>query len=202
MIPEATLYIKTTSADIERLTPLFGSGVGIVTYDGIGLMSLLCDQLGMDRDYVDQRVQTVFVNSRAVDQLEQVILSADAVVALSAAMPGLVGATFRKQGLLAGFRKDISHVSDTSIHHDRHETVVTLKLFNLVAKELGPELLQRKVWLRGRQVPDLLKLLCTAEGMKNGTIVWDNELLSDEAMETFDWPDGWVALDVEILEER
>ncbi len=202
MKPTATFHAQVDPSQIERLIPLFGTGVGIVTQSGIALMTMLCDQLGIDRDYVDQRVQTIFVNGRAVDRVDQVSLPADAVVALSAAMPGLVGATFRKQGMLAAFRKDISHVSDAAVQIDRHDTVVTLKLFNLVARELAPELLRRKVWLKGRSLPDLLKALYSGQQVPDGTVVWDHRVLTGQEMARFQWPDGWVALDLEIVDER
>jgi len=200
MKPSATLHIQLPPSAVDQFIPFFGSGVGIVSETGIPLMSLLCHQLGIDRQYVDQRIQTVFVNGRAVDRIDQVKLPANAVVALSAAMPGLVGAAFRKQGLLAGFRKDISHVHTLSIQDAHQQTVITLKLFNLVAKELGPGLLQRHIWVKGKILADFLQTLSTIKGSQEGTIIWNDKLLSKAEMDTFQWPEDWVALHIEYLD--
>ena len=58
--------------NLGRFMPIFAGGVTITTRDGIALDELLCKQLGFKPSYVDGRVQTIFVNSRAVDQLDQV----------------------------------------------------------------------------------------------------------------------------------
>lgn len=196
MKPSGSLHLKLSISEVGRLMPIFNAGVGIVTHTGIPLMALLCDQLGIDRNYVEERIQTIFVNGRAVDNENKVILSANAVVALSAAMPGLVGATFRKQGLLAGFRKDISHTVSETMPTDQRTTVVTLKLFNLVAKELGADLLRQQVWVRGHLLRDLIIALYSSKGLEEGTIVWDEKVYSRDEIQDFKWPDGWVALHV------
>lgn len=196
MTPAGSLYIKLPISEVGRLTTIFNAGMGIVTHAGIPLMALLCDQLGIDRDYVEHRIQTIFVNGRAVDNENKVILSANAVVALSAAMPGLVGATFRKHGLLASFRKDISHTASEAVQIDRRTTTITLKLFNLVAKELGADILRQQVLVKGHLLRDLVIALYAPKGLDEGTIVWDGKVFTKEEIQKFSWPDDWVALHV------
>ena len=76
-------------------------------------------------------------------------------LALSASMPGLVGSTFRRGGALASMRSQISHHNDSTTHSDRQVRVI-VKLFNLIAKELGPTILQQGVWLKGEQLQDFI----------------------------------------------
>ncbi|MGD8761249.1 MAG: hypothetical protein PVG87_02970, partial [Desulfobacteraceae bacterium] len=66
-----------------------------------------------------------------------------------------VGSTFRKAGVFAGMRSQISHDSGTSMHHDGNIRI-TIKLFNLVAKELGPDLFQQGIWLKGKPLQDFI----------------------------------------------
>jgi hypothetical protein len=68
-------------------------------------------------------------------------------LALSAAMPGLVGAVMRKGGVLASFRHSISAQTDAECKTVDLGTV-TIKLFNLLVKELGAGFLARGIWIK------------------------------------------------------
>lgn len=196
MKPDAALVLRVPPRIIDRLIPLFGAGVGIKTVADVRLMALLCDQLGIDSDYVDRRVQTIFVNGRAVDYTEQVEIPADAVIALSAAMPGLAGATFRKGGLFAGFRKDISHNASTARNSAHQETMVTLKLFNLVAKEIGAHLLSKGVWVKGKTLETHLNLIDPPLFAEMGEVLWDGRSIPAGHLRDIHWTDDWLRLEV------
>ncbi|MCD6271374.1 MAG: hypothetical protein J7K30_00670 [Deltaproteobacteria bacterium] len=78
-----------------------------------------------------------------------------AVLALSAAMPGVMGACLRKGGLYAPMRSNISlkkRASDIT----RQYGEVVIKLFNLVLKELGPVFLEDGILACGDKVRELL----------------------------------------------
>jgi len=70
-------------------------------------------------------------------------------------MPGLNGAIMRRGGPLSGMRRSISHVPD-QVCSQSSPGRITLKLFNLVAKELGPHFLTRGVVVRSRALGELL----------------------------------------------
>jgi hypothetical protein len=198
MQPAATLHLKLPPAAIGHFSTLFSAGVGIKTIAGISLSDLLCGQLAIAPEYVERRIQTIFLNHRAVDRTEQVIVPAEAVLALSAAMPGLVGATFRKGGALAAFREDISYrnspvPSPDSSHID---TLITLKLFNLVARELGPHLLSQGVWIGGPILKPLLSQLQAATPMPIETCHWNGRGVPPTQLSELCRPEGWVALTV------
>lgn len=188
--------MRLPPAAVKHFSPLFCAGVGIKTIDGIALTDLLCRQLAIAPDYVDQRIQTIFLNHRAVDRTEQVIVPADAVVALSAAMPGLVGATFRKGGVLSGFREDISHRAASAMKGTRQETVITLKLFNLVAEELGPYLLASGVWVDASPLAAIAARLAAAAPSCIDACQWNGRELSLVRLSGLQWPEGWIALSI------
>lgn len=190
------VQLKLPALAADRFTAIWGAGVGIVTQSGILLTDLLCDQLGIDRSYVDNRIQTVFVNGRAVDRLETVYLSNRNVVALSAAMPGLVGATFRKQGLLASFREGISHHPTTPLSQDAGDIVVRLKLFNLVARELGPPLLQQGVRIKGKILEELITLLTDADLLIDVSAEKDGRKISMDGINSLTKLSEWIDLRV------
>jgi hypothetical protein len=127
---------------------LLEKGVVLTTRTGCTLRDFLCGQLGLSDDYLDQRVQTLFLDARPVDDVDRAVVRDGAILALSAAMPGLLGATMRKGGRYAAFRKDISqHDDECGICETSGR--VTLKLFNMVAKEVGGGLLEGGVEVDG-----------------------------------------------------
>ena len=83
---------------IVEFTALLQQGFGVLARLGCSLEELLCNQWGIDRDYVTSRITTIFMNNRAIDDIATSIVRAGAVIALSGAMPGLVGATMRRGG--------------------------------------------------------------------------------------------------------
>jgi hypothetical protein len=194
-----TLCIQLPKPLLERFNTLFGEGVGFKTHTGIPLASFLCEQLGIASDYLDQRVQTIFVNARAVDRVEQIFVGPGDVIALSAAMPGLAGATLRKGGLLAGFRKDISHVDDPKASGTAHKTMVTLKLFNLVAREIGAQLLQNGVWIKGKRVEPFLEQIEKAPLPAPRALLWNNRPESAERVRERIQADGLIHLRLQIV---
>lgn len=196
MKPSDALHLTLPLSVANRFTPLLGAGVGIVTETGISLIALLCDRLGINKEYVDERIQTIFINGRAVDQTEKVILEKNAVVALSAAMPGLVGATFRKQGMLAAFRKDISHRQEYHAQSKTEETIVTVKLFNLVAKELGPSVLHQGVLLKGYAATSLIEVITGLEALSKDSIRWNGEPADIGLLSAAVNPKDWIALQI------
>jgi hypothetical protein len=135
-----------TSELLPRFLKLLEQGFFVKTQAGCSIKDLLCEQLKIEEEYLDKRIQTLFLNGKAVDEVETAYLQDNATLALSAAMPGLVGATFRKGGTFAPMRNTISHDAGISIK-GKGEARAKLKLFNLVLKELGPIFLANGVWI-------------------------------------------------------
>jgi uncharacterized membrane protein len=144
----------------SKLVPLFfqllGHGFSVRVQTGNSVKELLCGQLGIHEDYLAQRIKTVFLNARVVDDVNTAMVDRDATLALSGAMPGLVGAIMRSGGFYAKMRSQISHEKDTSIALLK-DSRVTLKLWNLVVKELGPTFLERGIWIQGIEVGSLIE---------------------------------------------
>ena len=140
------INIVTTHELLPRFLKLLEQGFFVKAQAGCSIKDLLCEQLHIEEEYLDKRIQTLFLNGKAVDNVETAYLQDDATLALSAAMPGLVGATFRKGGAYAAMRNTISHDAGISIK-GTGEARTKLKLFNMVLKELGPIFLANGVWV-------------------------------------------------------
>lgn len=141
------LALRVPARSLWRFHALLRKGFRVETTLPCPLQTLLCDRLGIPPAYVAERIQTVFLDGRAVDDVAAAVVADGAVVALSAAMPGLVGATLRKGGTLTNLRSHLSYRKTDPEERSEAAGRVTVKLFNLVCAELAPEMLGRGVLL-------------------------------------------------------
>lgn len=150
------LRIAVKTRQIAFFFRFIESGFRLRVKTGLSIRELFCDQLGVSRDYYDDRIQTVFLDSKPVDNDATALVYDGARIALAAAMPGLVGATFRKGGQYAYFRGTISH-SETGNSSVKGEGEIVVKLFNMVAKELGPAFLKKGIIIEGKRFRDFVR---------------------------------------------
>jgi len=136
---------------------LFSFGCKLEAEVGCSIFDLLCRQIRINESYLNDRVQTIFLDNRAVDDVRKEIVTEGSVIALSAAMPGLVGAVMRKGSILSGLRSRSDVQSEVSAVKKNHRGLVTLKLFNLVASELGKDFLEKEILVTGQDFENFLK---------------------------------------------
>ncbi len=150
------LHLDVDPTGLSLFCSLLEKGVILEARTGCTVRNFLCGQLGLADDYLDERIQTLFLDARPVDDVDTAVVRDGSTLALSAAMPGLVGATMRKGGRYAAFRKDISqHTDECGICETSGR--VTVKLFNMVAKEAGGRLLGTGVDVDGRHIANLAR---------------------------------------------
>lgn len=131
--------------DIALLLPVLQQGVQIAVENDQSLEDLLCRQWGLERDYVLGRISTLFLNGRPVDDIEKARIRHGDALALSCAMPGLIGATMRRGGVLASFRSSISHHENQTSSTAHRQALITIKLFNMLTLELSPVILEQGI---------------------------------------------------------
>jgi hypothetical protein len=144
---DRSLEVQLPTELLRIFSPLLQSGIGIEIELGCSIQQLLTEQLGIASEYVSGRITTIFLNSKAVDKAGTAMIHDGAVLALSGAMPGLVGATMRSGGYYAAMRGAMTYHDDREIPVGQRG-VITIKLFNLLLEELGPRLLLRGFLLR------------------------------------------------------
>jgi len=141
-----SLEVQLAPELLRIFFPLFQEGVDIEVEVGCSIKQLLTEQFGIHADYLAQRITTLFLNSRAVDDAATSLVHDGAVLALSGAMPGLVGATMRSGGYYAAMRGAMTFRNENDIPEVKRG-VIRLKLFNLLLEELSPRLLLRGIQL-------------------------------------------------------
>jgi len=140
----ANFLFDTMDSGVVAFSPILQAGFKVNVHTGVSIRDLLCKQFDIHPDYVEDRIRTAFLNGKPVDDFSTALIESDDTLALSSAMPGLVGATFRKGGDLAAFRSTISHRQADTIVEGR-AGVVSIKLFNLLTKEIGLTFLKRGI---------------------------------------------------------
>lgn len=138
-----TLHLTVKSPLPKALLRPFQKGVGIEVKVGDDLLQLLTEDLCLSNEGI-AKIQTIFWQGKPVDDIAACKVRHGGVLALSAALPGLVGACLRRDGFWSGLRDSISHEDEEEIKGISHG-VITVKLFNFMLAEVGPLLLERGV---------------------------------------------------------
>lgn len=136
-----TLHLTVKSPLPKALLRPFQKGVGIEVKVGDDLLQLLTEDLCLSDEGI-AKIQTIFWQGKPVDDISACTVRHGGVLALSAALPGLVGACLRRDGFWSGLRDSISHEDEEEMKGISHG-VITVKLFNFMLAEVGPLLLER-----------------------------------------------------------
>jgi len=140
-----TLILTVQPGAIARLAPLLQRGFLVPCPGPVILSDFLGGLPGFDREYISSRIETIFINGCAADSLEAT-LPVGSTVALSAAMPGLAGAIFRKGGVHASLRSKSAQTRTLQATTDGY---VTVKLFNMIATDTVENLLAQGILMKG-----------------------------------------------------
>lgn len=197
----ATLALRLQPGALPRFFPLCQQGFLVKVPESGSIRTILCRYLGLSPDYLESRIQTIFLNGKPVDDVDATLVGEGDTLALSAAMPGLVGATMRRGGYLAGFRGNISH-RDQEEAVQGGECLVKLRLFNLVTTELGPFFLEQGVWIKGAALETFLRH--QSKDLWAGVLVADlnGEDLDPQALRSVSWPPGEALVHLKVIASR
>jgi hypothetical protein len=188
----------TIGADPEIISfflPLLNKGFEICATMGVTIQAFLCDQIGLSPDYLENRIQTLFADGKAVDDFGDTLIRSGSVLALSGAMPGLAGATLRRGGFYGRMRGEISHDENPAVNVCG-EGQVRIKLFNLILKEAGPLFLKHGVIIDGEDFYHrLLRAPARFEtGCRSAEL--DGKPVDPALLSTMDWDGKTVFLRV------
>ncbi len=185
-LPEDTGFKMSIALTLEQtalslFAPLLQGGIQVRAALPSSVQSFLCDQIGLEPDYVREKILSIVLDGHPVDDTEKALLRNGSRLALSSGMPGLAGAALRRGSPLASFRGSITH-RESAASGTQQEGVICVKLFNLMMVDLGPRFLQRGIriesgafvaFLRQNGDPFLEKCLSVD---RNGTTVEPKEL--------------------------
>ncbi|MBA3003709.1 MAG: hypothetical protein FP813_07665 [Desulfurivibrio sp.] len=154
----------------KKYTTLLQSGIWEEISASTSVGEVLACLPGFTQQYIREHIETIFLNGLPVDDLETTINGPSPVLAISAAMPGLAGAIFRKNSFHAALRTAPSHPSPAKVQSGE-KIIIRLKFFNTIASEKGTAILNNGCLLSSDSVlqfttyrrqlfSDLLSLRC------------------------------------------
>jgi len=160
------LEILISAGNLDRFTPLLQAGLFLECSGPQTVGELLASLPGFSWEYITGRIETIFLNGLPVDDLTTPIKGSQPVLALSAAMPGLAGAIFRKNSFHVHLRTTAQN-SVTPVENGSGIQQIRLKLFNFVSRERGGDLLREGCLL---QAESMRKFIATRQALLAGII--------------------------------
>jgi len=194
-VPAVSLSLAVKGGMVPIFFQLLGHGFSMSVQTGCSVKELLCRQFGISEDYLAERIQTIFLNAKVVDDISSTSVTEGSRLALSGAMPGLVGAMLRSGGFYASMRSQISY-NQNKPSSGTKAGKITLKLLNLVVKELGPAFLEQGIWFNGQKLQEFIRH--HLEELKSGGAATelDGESVEINNLLELDWDDKTVFLRV------
>ncbi len=143
------LHLLVTPGSVDFFSTLLQSGIEMMKYSGETIRTLLARLPGFTPQYISERIQTIFVNGVASDDLKTPLYEAR-TLAISTAMPGLAGAIFRKNSPHATLRSICKQKQQLASAVPNN--TITLKIYGAITKEKGAGILAQGVVLPSRNL--------------------------------------------------
>lgn len=164
-----------------------GFGFLIDSPPGATIREMLKKAVGLDDDYIKDSIGTILCNGKPVDDMDAWKVRENASIAVSAALPGLFGAAFRKQGKYAGLRPAYDRDGSSPGDEDPacktgKPTVVQLKLFNQTDRDIAPGLLTNGVRMNTKSFCAFWENRLRLSGAGNIRITINGRPVSPEAL--------------------
>lgn len=127
----------------EAFSVLLQGGFEMFVSRPCTVREFICELVGVCAEYAQKHIQTIFLDGKAIDDLDEAVLDSGSRLALSAALPGLVGATMRQGGFYSRLREGITHHAGTASATDKDTPFrLQVRLFNAVGRDLAEIFLQ------------------------------------------------------------
>ncbi len=185
--PRSTISLKLGKARLSPFLVMLQSGFMVEVPSGLTIKSLLCGNFNVEEDYLEGRIQTIFLDGKPVDDVDKAMVNQGSVLALSAAMPGLVGSTFRRDGALAAFRSSITYQQEEGVPSGQRGAAVSIKLFNLLVNEMGPQFLKKGIIVKREDIRPALEDGGHVLKPVIRSVELDGKEMSYEQLHTLNW---------------
>jgi hypothetical protein len=178
---ETRLVLVIGESQLHHLFLILQSGFYLKMQVGCSLKTFLMGEIGLSPEFIEERIQTIFLDGQPVDDLDAAIIKDGSSLALSSAMPGLVGAAMRRGGFYGALRSSITY-RETGKPDRLHEGTVRIRLYNLLMKELGAKFLMKGIYISSSELVCFLSTQPDAFWMGCKGISLDGELFSIDAL--------------------
>ncbi|MFP4477020.1 MAG: hypothetical protein ACLFOY_15780 [Desulfatibacillaceae bacterium] len=147
------IRLSVSGTFLPALADLLQRGVRVRARVGVPVRVFLTRELGIDPGYVEDAIQTVFLDGSPVDDIDAATVPDGARLALAASMPGLVGISMRRNSPGSFIRSGISHRAAPAGDEEK-EGLVLVCLYNLVQRDLARDFLERGFFLEASMLAE------------------------------------------------
>jgi hypothetical protein len=154
--PRTAISLKLDKKSISLFSNLFQNGFRVESLAGRTVKMLLCEDVGVEEDYLKDRFKTILLDGKPVDDVNGTSVNDGNVLALSAVIGGLVGTTLRRGSYLSFFRRGITYQKEKTVPENNKSVVIVMKLFNLLINELGPKFLEKGIIINREAMEQIL----------------------------------------------
>lgn len=127
---------------------LVSGGLDMELTVNVDLRTLITRELEIPDDYLEERIQTIFLDGSPVDSIDEAIVRPGQQLTLCTALPGAMGICMRRNSPLKAYRPGIAHCEDCDKLVDPEPGRITVKYFNFIAREQGDKILKRGVIIK------------------------------------------------------
>ncbi|MCT4626827.1 hypothetical protein [Halodesulfovibrio sp.] len=151
-----TLTIDNTDQARATWQYLTQSSSEVAADIGDTILNFLTNRLGMEEEYIDSQVKTIFIDGKPVDDITTATIPENARIALGAIAPGAAGMTMCRNSPISSLRSGITYTNTAPVTTIT-EGVVTLLLFNAVMKDMGLQILEKGVTIPAAKLEQATK---------------------------------------------
>jgi hypothetical protein len=180
-----TLTLELEEEQLASLFFLLQGGFFVEAVVGCTIEDFFVKQLALSPDYIQTRIQGIFLDGKPTDHIDTAIIRNGARLSLSGTMPGLAGMALRS-GPLAVFRHGITH-RETGDYGYTGDGFVELKLMNLLLKEMGPELLRKGIYLGSSKLAGYLSSLPAGFWQGCNNVLFNSDQVSPDMIQKGQW---------------
>jgi len=148
---------------------------------GMSIKAFLLDLMGLDEQYIAEKINTIFLDGKCVDDINAAFIKDQAILALSSAMPGLAGAIMKRDGPLKTMREGITYKKE-EIYPANSWCECSVKLFNLLIEDLGDVFLRFGIYIKAREDSGLLMMRPLDVWQKHTMITINGKRINPETL--------------------
>jgi hypothetical protein len=152
---------------------------------GCTIEEFLHRELKLNTDYIQNKISTIFLDGKPVDDITKAMIEDGSILSLSGAMPGLVGAVMRRSSYYASFRDSISYKPPVRSKAQK-ESSLCLRLFNMILYDLGPKFLQKGILITLANFSEYIKILSANAYQGVDRIILNNKVVDHNFLKDLD----------------
>ncbi len=193
-IPAINLSMVVNDKMVPIFFQLLGHGFSMNVQTGCSVKELLCQQFRIPEDYLDERIKTIFLDAKVVDDASSAIVNDGSTFLFQVPCRASSELFCEVEAFMLPCAARFPMIKTKPLHERAGK--ITLKLLNLVVKELGPAFLEQGIWFNGEKLQEFIKYHLGELKSGGAASELNGELIDINNLLELDWDDKTVFLQV------